>query len=167
VKNIPDSERLAIKSIVHDLKTAKVVMMGVPDVPGIAARLFTALAARDVGAEMIIQNNMRGGTNDIGFLVRKERLDEAIDVCRDFSREVDAQGVSFNTEIARISVIGADIPNHRDIPSRMFSTLAKEGINIDMISSTALDVTCVVASSRIDDAVRALQEHFIEEKRRT
>ena len=156
------NEKLTIKSIVHDLKIAKVVMMGVPDVPGIAARLFTNLAERGVGAEMIIQNNMRGGMNDIGFLVRKENLDEAIDVCRDFSREVDAQGVSFNTEIARVSVIGSDMSNHRDIPSRMFSTLAKEGINIDMISSTALDVTCVVASSRIDDAVRALHEHFIE-----
>jgi aspartate kinase len=159
----PSNEKLTIKAIVHDLKAAKVVMMGVPDIPGIAARLFTSLAERGVGAEMIIQNNMRGGTNDIGFLVRKERLDEAIDVCRDFSREVDAQGVSFNTEIARVSVIGTDMSGHLDIPSRMFSTLAKEGINIDMISSTVLDVTCVVASSRIDDAVRALREHFIEE----
>jgi len=152
---------LKIKSIVHDLKIAKVVMMGVPDVPGVAARLFSSLAGRGVGAEMIIQNNMRGGLNDIGFLVRKESLDDAIEVCRDFSREIGAQGVSFNTEIARVSVIGGDIINHREMPSRMFSTLAKEGINIDMISSTALDVTCVVASSRIDDAVRALHQHFM------
>ena len=166
MKNIPDSERLIIKAIVHDLEVAKVVLMGVPDVPGVAGRLFTNLAERGVGAEMIIQNNMRGGLNDIGFLVRKQSLDEAIDVCRNFSRDVDAQGVSFNTEIARVSVIGAGITSRHDIPSRMFTTLAKEGINIDMISSTALDVTCIVASSRIDDAVRALKEHFIEEELR-
>ena len=163
-KNIPVSEGLVIKAVVHDLKVAKVVLMGVPDVPGVAGRLFTNLAERGIGAEMIIQNNMRGGLNDIGFLVRKENLDGAIDVCRNFSRDVDAQGVSFNTEIARVSVVGAGIANHPDIPSRMFTTLAKEGVNIDMISSTALAVTCVVASTRADDAVRALHEHFIEEE---
>jgi aspartate kinase len=164
VKNIPVSEGLIIKAVVHDLKVAKVVLMGVPDVPGVAGRLFTSLSDRGIGAEMIIQNNMRGGLNDIGFLVRKENLDGAIDVCRNFSRDVDAQGVSFNTEIARVSIVGAGIANHPDIPSRMFTTLAKEGINIDMISSTALAVTCVVASTRAEDAVRALHEHFIEEE---
>ncbi|MDR3321696.1 MAG: aspartate kinase [Synergistaceae bacterium] len=163
VKNNPVSEGLAIKGVVHDAKVAKVVMMGVPDVPGIAGRLFSSLAENGIGAEMIIQNNMRGGLNDIGFLVKKEYLDGAIDVCRDFSRDVGAQGVSFNTEIARVSIVGAGIANHPDIPSRMFTALAQEGINIDMIASTALAVTCVVAAPRAEDAVRALHEHFIEE----
>ncbi|MDR1965594.1 MAG: aspartate kinase [Synergistaceae bacterium] len=164
VKNIPISEGLIIKGVVHDDKVAKVVMMGVPDVPGIAGRLFTSLSEIGIGAEMIIQNNMRGGLNDIGFLVRKENLDGAIDVCRNFSRDVEAQGVSFNTEIARVSIVGAGIANHPDIPPRMFTVLAKEGINIDMIASTALAVTCVVAATRAEDAVRALHEHFIEEE---
>jgi aspartate kinase len=164
VKNIPVSEGLIIKAVVHDLKVAKVVLMGVPDVPGVAGRLFSNLAERGVGAEMIIQNTMRGGLNDIGFLVRKENLDAAIDVCRNFSVEVDAQGVSFNTEIARVSIVGSGIANHPDIPSRMFTILAKESINIEMIASTALAVTCVVAATRAEDAVRALHEHFIEEE---
>jgi aspartate kinase len=163
VKSNPVSEGLAIKGVVHDAKVAKVVMMGVPDVPGIAGRLFLSLAENGIGAEMIIQNNMRGGLNDIGFLVKKEYLDGAIDVCRDFSRDIGAQGVSFNTEIARVSIVGAGIANHPDIPSRMFTALAEEGINIDMIASTALAVTCVVAAPRAEDAVRALHEHFIEE----
>jgi aspartate kinase len=163
VKNVPVSEGLIIKSVVHDAKVAKVVMMGVPDVPGIAGRLFTSLSDLGIGAEMIIQNNMRGGLNDIGFLIRKENLDGAIDVCRKFSSDVNAQGVSFNTEIARVSIVGAGIANHPDIPSRMFTVLAKEGINIDMIASSALAVTCVVSATRAEDAVRALHEHFIEE----
>ena len=163
VKSNPVSEGLAIKGVVHDLKVAKVVMMGVPDVPGVAGRLFSSLADKGIGAEMILQNNMRGGLNDIGFLVKKEFLDGAIDVCRDFSRDIGAQGVSFNTEIARVSIVGAGIANHPDIPSRMFTVLAEEGINIDMIASTALTVTCIVASPRAEDAVRALHEHFIEE----
>jgi aspartate kinase len=164
VKNIPVSEGLIVKAVVHDLKVAKVVLMGVPDVPGVAGRLFSNLAERGVGAEMIIQNTMRGGLNDIGFLVSKENLDAAIDVCRNFSSEVDAQGVSFNTEIARVSIVGSGIANHPDIPSRMFTILAKESINIEMIASTALAVTCVVAATRAEDAVRALHEHFIEEE---
>ena len=155
------SEELVIKAVTHDLEVAKVVLMGVPDVPGVAGRLFTSLAERGVGAEMIVQNNMRGGLNDIGFLIRKENLDNAIDVCRGFSRDVEAQGVSFNTEIACVSIVGEGIASHPDIPSRMFTTLGKEGINIDMISSTDLFVTCVVASTRADDAVSALRVHFI------
>lgn len=163
VKSNPVSEGLIIKGVVHDAKVAKVVMMGVPDVPGVAGRLFSSLAERGIGVEMIIQNNMRGGLNDIGFLVKKEYMDGTIDVCRNFSRDIGAQGVSFNTEIARVSIVGAGIANHPDIPSRMFNILAEEGINIDMIASTALAVTCVVASPRAEDAVRALHEHFIEE----
>ena len=154
-------EELIIKTVTHDINVAKVVLMGVPDVPGVAGRLFTNLAERGVGAEMIIQNNMRGELNDIGFLILKENLDEAIDVCRNVSRDIEAQGVSFNTEIARISIVGERIASHPDIPSRMFTILGKEGINIEMILSTDIFVTCVVSSTRAGDAVRALQEHFI------
>ena len=163
VKNNPVSEGLVIKGVVEDSGVAKVVMMGVPDVPGVAGRLFSSLAERSIGPEMIIQNNMRGGLNDIGFLVKKESLDDTIEVCRDFAGNIDAQGVSFNTEIARVSIVGAGIANHPEVPSRMFNVLAGEGINIDMIAATALAVTCVVASPRAGDAVRALHAHFIEE----
>ncbi|MDR1482912.1 MAG: aspartate kinase [Synergistaceae bacterium] len=163
VKNNPVSEGLVVKGVVLDSGVAKVVMMGVPDVPGVAGRLFSNLAERSIGPEMIIQNNMRGGLNDIGFLVKKESLDDTIEVCRDFARNIDAQGVSFNTEISRVSIVGAGIANHPEVPSRMFNVLAGEGINIDMIAATALAVTCVVASPRAEDAVRALHAHFIEE----
>ena len=155
------SGNLIIKDVKHDLKVAKVVLMGVPDIPGVAGRLFSRLAERGVGAEMIVQNNMRGGMNDIGFLVRKDNLDDTIEVCRDFSREVEAQGVSFSTEIARVSIIGEGISACPDVPARMFTTLGKEGVNIDMISSTDLYVTCVVGSTRAADAERALRGHFI------
>lgn len=157
------SEGMIIKGVTSDARIAKVVMMGVPDVPGIAGRLFARLAERGVGVEMIIQNNMRGGLNDIGFLVRKELVDCTIDVCRAFSKEVGAQGVSFNSEMARVAIVGAGIANHPDIPSRMFEALADEKINIDMIASTAMSVICVVAADRADDAVRALHRKFIEE----
>lgn len=163
VMSSPVTEGLIIKAVVQDSKVAKVVLLGVPDIPGVAARLFSSLAQKGVGAEMIIQNNMRGGVNDIGFLVKKINLETAIQVCREMCREIDAQGVSFDTEIARVTIVGAGIANHPEIPPRMFNILAEEGINIDMIASTSLALTCIVAASRADDAVRALHEHFIEE----
>ena len=159
----PVTEGLIIKAVVHDSKVAKVILLGVPDIPGVAARLFSNLSDEGVGAEMIIQNNMRGGVNDIGFLVKKTNLESAIKVCRDLCREIDAQGVSFDTEIARVTIVGAGIANHPEVPSKMFNILAEEGINIEMIASTSLAVTCVVGASRAEDAVRALHEHFIEE----
>lgn len=163
VMSNPVTEGLIIKAVVQDANVAKVVLMGVPDIPGVAARLFTNLAQQGIGAEMIIQNNMRGGVNDIGFLVKKTHLEAAIQVCRDNCREIDAQGVSFDTEIARVTIVGAGIANHPEIPPRMFNVLAEEGINIDMIASTSLALTCIVSQPRAEDAVRALHEHFIEE----
>lgn len=163
VMSSPVTEGLIIKAVVHDSKVAKVVLLGVPDIPGIAARLFSQLADRGIGAEMIIQNNMRGGVNDIGFLVKKAHLEEASRVCRELCREIDAQGVSFDTEIARVSIVGAGIANHPEVPSKMFNILAEAGINIEMIASTSLAITCIVGSSRAEDAVRELHDHFIDE----
>lgn len=156
------TEGLVVKAVVQDLKVTKVVLLGVPDIPGVAARLFSNLADNGVSAEMIVQNNMRGGVNDIGFLVKKTNLETAICVCRDLCEEIGAQGVSFDSEIARVTVVGAGIANHPEVPSRMFNVLAAEGINIEMIASTALALTCIVDSTRADDAVRALHKDFIE-----
>ena len=163
VMSNPVTEGLIVKAVVHDLSAAKVVILGVPDIPGVAARLFGDLAAHGVSAEMIIQNNMRGGVNDIGFLVKKTNLEDAIAVCRELCREIDAQGVSFDTEIARVTVVGAGIANHPEIPSRMFNILANADINIEMIASTSLAITCVVGSSNAEAGVRALHRDFIEE----
>ena len=164
VMNVPVTEGLIVKAVVHDAKVAKVVLLGVPDIPGIAARLFANLAGKGIGAEMIIQNNMRGGVNDIGFLVKKASLEEAGQVCRRLCREIDAQGVSFDTEIARISIVGAGIANHPEVPSKMFTILAEAGINIEMIASTSMAVTCIVGSARAEDAVRELHDNFINKE---
>lgn len=156
-------ESLAVRSIASDRNVAKVAVLGVPDVPGIAAGLFGRLSAGGVGAEMIIQSVMRGQVNDIAFLVKKEFLGEAIDICRDIVREIGAQGVAFDTEIGKVTIVGAGIANHPEIPSLMFSNLAAEDINIDMISSTSMSITCVVAAGDVERAVRSLHREFIGE----
>jgi aspartate kinase len=143
-----------------DRSGARIVLLGVPDVPGVAARVFSTLAAGRIGVEMIVQNNMRGGMTDIGFLVKKERLDDAIGVCRKVATDIDAQGVSFNTEIARVSVYGSDLGDKPEVPAKMFSALAEAGVNIEMIVSNALYITCVVAETAADKAHEALQKAF-------
>ncbi|HOR53694.1 MAG TPA: aspartate kinase [Synergistales bacterium] len=157
------SEGFVVRSITHDTEVAKVAVLGVPDKPGIAARVFSSLAGAGVGVEMIIQSIMRGQVNDIAFLVRKEFLGEAIDVCRRTARDIEAQGVAFDTEVGKISLVGAGLSNHPDAPARMFSILAGESVNIDMISSTSMSITCVVSSADVERAVAALHKAFIEE----
>lgn len=163
VMSNPVSEGLVIRAVVHDTNVAKITVIGAPDMPGVAARLFRSLERRGIGAEMIVQNTMRGGLTDMTFLVKKSSLDDAIDVTQEFCSQVDAQGVSFDSEVARVSVVGACMANHPELPVRMFETLAEEGINIDMISSNALSLTCVLSADRCEDAVRALHEAFVEE----
>lgn len=163
VMNNPVTEGLVIKSVVHDTKVAKVVIYGVPDTPGMAAGLFTSLAEQGVGVMMIIQNNMRGGVNDIGFLVKKTDLEKGIQVCRKYCRETDAQGVSFDTEISRVSIVGAGIANHPEVPSKMFKILAEANVNIEMIASSSMAITVIVASNHAEEAVLALHKAFIEE----
>ncbi|MDO9508849.1 MAG: ACT domain-containing protein [Thermovirgaceae bacterium] len=157
------SEKFVVHSIAHDTGVAKVAVLGVPDTPGVAAKVFVPLSEAGVGVEMIIQSIMRGQVNDIAFLVRKEFLGEAIEVSRRTAREVGAQGVAFDTEIGKISLVGAGLANHPEAPARMFSILAGESVNIDMISSTSMAITCVVSSADVERSVKALHRSFIEE----
>ncbi|MDR1977691.1 MAG: ACT domain-containing protein [Synergistaceae bacterium] len=161
---IVETNATGTKNVVDDVgidrAAARIVLLGVPDVPGVAANVFSALAEHRIGVEMIVQNNMRGGMTDIGFLVKKERLDDAIVVCRKSATDIEAQGVSFNTEVARVSVCGKNLTENPEIPAKMFSTLASVGVNIEMIVSNTLDITCVVSETDADRAIRALQEAF-------
>ncbi len=157
-------EKLYVHSVVCDRNVAKVAVLGVPDEPGIAAGFFTLLAKNGIPVEMIIQSVMRGDMNDIAFLVRKEDLGKATQVTREYVEKVGAQGVNFDTEIARVSVVGAGIGNHPEVPYQMFAVFADLGINIDMISSTALTITCVVEANRVEEAVKALHKIFVEEQ---
>jgi len=156
-------ENFLVRAVASDTDVAKVALLGVPDVPGMAAKVFDALSSGGVSAEMIIQSVMRGQINDIAFLVKKESLGDAIDICRNISKEIKAQGVAFDTEIGKVSIIGAGIASHPEVPAKMFSALAAEGINLDMISSTSMSITCVVGAKDVDKASRVLHKIFIEE----
>jgi aspartate kinase len=158
--NTTGAENVTIDDVRIDRTAARIVLLGVPDVPGVAAEVFSALAGRRIGVEMIVQNNMRGGMTDIGFLVKKERLDDTIVVCRKTAADIEAQGVSFNTEVARVSVRGKNLTENPEIPAKMFSALASVGVNIEMIVSNSIDITCVVSETDADRAIETLQKAF-------
>ncbi len=153
-------EQPIISAVVSDASEAKLTVTGVPDRPGVAARLFRALADRMVNIDMIEQNISIHGTTDISFTVPHADLPGALDVCRTLQAEIGATGVLSDDEIATVSLIGAGMKTHPGVSATMFETLASEGINIEMISTSAVRITCVVRRALVEQAVIVLHDAF-------
>jgi len=156
----PTMEAALIRAVVADDSEAKVTVAGVPDRPGIAGSLFRHLADADVNVDMIVQNVSAGGVTDISFTVPRQQLTEAMGICEAQSTEMGASGVSSEHAVAKVSVIGAGMKSHPGVAAKMFETLAEHGINIDMISTSAIRVSCVVAESEADRAVQVLHAAY-------
>ena len=153
-------EQAIISAITHDTSEAKVTVIGVPDQPGIAARLFRALADRSVNVDMIVQNVSVGGTTDISFTVPAEDLPAAMEVCRAHATDIGARHVVADSDIARVSLVGAGMKTHPGIAATMFETLAGEGVNIEMISTSSIRISCVVRGGEVERAVQSLHDAF-------
>ncbi|NLB83359.1 MAG: homoserine kinase [Synergistaceae bacterium] len=158
---LESSAQCVVEEVISDRRIAKVAVLGVPDIPGVAARLFSALSAEKVGVEMIVQSVMRGQTNDIAFIVKGSLLGIAMDICRQFALEIKAQGVTFDTEIAKVALAGKSFGGCPSIPSRMFSVLAEENINIDMIAAADTVIACIVPAAEMEKATAALSAAFL------
>ena len=156
----PSMEQAIVSAVTHDVSEAKVTVSGVPDKPGIAAQLFRELADRDVNVDMIVQNVSDHGVTDISFTVPKGDLHEATEVCSELAGEIGATGVSSDADIARVSIIGAGMKSNPGVAATMFETLAGHGINIEMISTSAIRTSCVVHGEQIESAVGALHDVF-------
>jgi aspartate kinase len=158
----PSMEQAIVSAVTHDVSEAKVTVSGVPDKPGIAARLFRELADRDVNVDMIVQNVSDHGVTDISFTVPKQDLDTGTEVCRSLAAEIGATGVSSDRDIARVSIVGAGMKSNPGVAATMFETLADRGINIEMISTSAIRTSCVVREDQVEQAVQALHRAFPE-----
>jgi aspartate kinase len=156
----PTLEQPIISGVVMDDSEAKVTVTGVPDKPGIAARLFRALADRDVNVDMIVQNVSMQGHTDISFTVPMGDVETSLSVTNGMQAEIGATGVEADTEIARISLIGAGMKTHPGVAATMFETLADSGINIDMISTSPIRISCVVRDTQAERAVQTLHDAF-------
>jgi aspartate kinase len=160
IEEDPTMEHAIISAVTHDTSEAKITVTGVPDQPGIAARLFRALASQDVNVDMIVQNVSEQGVTDISFTLPKESLDSSVEAARAMAGDLGATGVQHDTDIARVSVIGAGMKSNPGVAATVFETLAAAAINIEMISTSAIRVSCVVREERVEDAVAALHRAF-------
>ena len=153
-------EQAVVTAVVHDSSLAKVTVASVPDKPGIAARLFRALADRSVNVDDIVQNTSLHGTTDISFTVPRTDLATAVDGVTGLLPELGATGVSSDVGIAKVSVIGAGMKSHPGVTATMFETLADEGINIDLISTSTIRISCIVREEDVERAARVLHSAF-------
>ena len=156
----PAMEQAIVSAVTHDTSEAKVTVTGVPDQPGIAAQLFRELADVDVNVDMIVQNVSDHGVTDISFTVPKDDLVKGSEVCQRLADEIGATGVSSDSDIARVSLIGAGMKSNPGVAATMFEVLAGEGINIEMISTSAIRTSCVVREEQIEQAVQSLHSAF-------
>ena len=159
-------EKEVVSGVTYDRDQAKITVIHVPDQPGVAARLFTPLSDQNLSVDMIIQNASIEGHTDLTFTVSKKEIGQIRKILEVVAKEVGAQGILFDEKIAKISIIGVGMRSHAGVASKMFSTLAKEGINILMISTSEIKISCAIEAKYTELAVRVLHDAFGLEQER-
>jgi aspartate kinase len=160
VEEDADMEEAVVTAVTHDTSEAKVTVSALPDHPGVAAKLFRAQADRSINIDMIVQNASANGTTDISFTVPKTDLGVSVETARATAEELGAKGVTSDSDVARVSLIGVGMKSHPGIAATMFETLAREEINIDMISTSTIRTSCIVRTADVERAVRSLHAAF-------
>ena len=160
VEEDPTMEEAVVSAITDDTSEAKVTVGGVPDRPGVAAHLFRQLAEHGVNVDMIVQNTGANGMTDISFTVAKTDLDAARTVCQEVKEAIGATEVTTDDAVGRVSIVGAGMKSSPGVTALMFETLSEHGINIEMISTSSIRISCVVRADRVADAVRHLHTAF-------
>ncbi len=153
-------EKAIVSAVTHDLDEAKITILGLPDRPGIAATVFRALADAAINVDMIIQNVSDKGITDISFTVPGGDLVRGRRIIEGLVKELDARGLSYDENIAKVSLVGAGMKSHPGVAAKMFEILAGESINIDMISTSSIKISCVINQDDAAKAVRALHAGF-------
>ncbi|HHV79138.1 MAG TPA: aspartate kinase [Firmicutes bacterium] len=150
----------SVRAVTHSADEVKLVIKGVPDTPGVAARVFRNLASGAVNVDMIIQSLKRGNVNDIAFTVSHEDLANALEICNRLCQELGAEQVVVDDNVAKVSVVGAGIWQDTSVAADVFEALAEQGINIDMINTSGTRISCLIDRSKVETAVRALHARF-------
>ncbi len=160
VKEDKDMEQVLVSGVTCDKNTAKITLMGVPDKPGIAAKIFGQVADANIVVDMIIQNVSQDGLTDISFTVPRPDLKKAMEIVKKAGREIGTRKVEAKEDIAKVSIVGVGMKSHSGVATKMFATLARERINIMMISTSEIKVSCVIDLRYSELAVRALHDAF-------
>lgn len=149
-----------VTGIAHDCKCAKIGIFDVPDKPGVASLIFSALARAGVNVDMVIQSAMREERNDIAFTICSDDLPLALPVVEKLVKEIGASGMSHGDNVAKVSIVGAGMQSNPGVAAAMFEALSAENINIQMISTSEIKVSCIIDEEKIENAVKALHRKF-------
>jgi aspartate kinase len=160
VKEDADMEKVVVSGIAYNKQEAKITVTHVADRPGIAATLFGRVAEANIVVDMIVQNISQDGSTDISFTVPKADYVKAMDIVRGMAGEIGAGKVIGDDKIAKVSIVGVGMRTHSGVAARMFAALGKEKINIQMISTSEIKVSCVIEAKYCELAVRVLHEAF-------
>ena len=153
-----------VRGIVHDTNVAKITVVGVPNRPGIAATVFEPLALAHISVDTIVQNASIDGTTDLSFTVAESDLLKSVQLIESVAGEIGARGVASSTDLAKVSIVGTGIQHAPGYAARMFRSLADAGVNIEMITTSEIRITCIISRERVFDAVRVLHKAFELEK---
>jgi aspartate kinase len=153
-------ERLVVSGITHDKNQARITLKKVPDQPGVAAKIFTPMADSGIVVDMIIQNTRTGGQTDLTFTVPRGSYQTALEIEKKIAQEIGAEDVFGDERIAKVSVIGVGMKDHSGVASKMFTTLAAENINIILISTSEIRISCIIEEKYTELAVRVLHTAF-------
>ena len=161
VKEAVNMEKtLVVTGIAHDLNVAKIGLFDVPDKPGIAWKIFESLAREHINVDMIIQSAMRNEVNDISFTIANTDLQKVCSVVERIMGDVGFSGYTWDEDVAKISVVGGGMVSNPGVAAIIFEALAKENINLEMISTSEIKVSCIIKANQANDAVRALHDKF-------
>jgi aspartate kinase len=152
--------RNKVRSIAHDLDVAKITVVGVPDRPGIAAAIFEPLAKAGISIDTIVQNASIGNITDLTFTVAKSQLTKAMSVVESIAGSIGARECVGDSKLGKVSIIGTGMQNTPGYAARMFGTLSEKGINIQLITTSEIRITCIIDETQVRDAVRALHQVF-------
>ena len=153
-------EAPVVQAVTSDKNQAKLSILDVPDVPGIAAKIFTALSEKNINVDMIVQSAAREGYNDISFTLSRTDLKESLNVLENVSKELKASGVIYDNKIAKVSIVGVGMKSYPGVAAKMFTILAKNKINIEMISTSEIKISCIIKEKELKKAVKALSKNF-------
>lgn len=153
-------EKVAITGVTGDAEIARIALMRVKDIPGVAARISKTLADANVHIQLIIQGIRHDQTNDFSLIISQEDAQHSQEILERVSKEVEAQEIQVDTHVARVSVIGSGVASNPGVAARMFQALADNEINIQLISSSEIRIACIILEDQLDSAIRALHEAF-------
>jgi aspartate kinase len=153
-------EKVVVTGVTADKDMAKIAIQKVPDRPGIAAKLFGALAREGISVHLIIQSIGEGNVTDVTIVLKRESMKQAVDVLREFANQIKAQGVIYEDDMAEISIVGSGMVTAPGVAAKMFRALAKQNINIELISTSHIRISCVIKKQSVNRAIKAIHEEF-------